>query len=58
MLIIGDNVEADDDSLEGKIDGIDGLDKKNMPSHEIRVMTKGKRIENRFIIKNSQGDLK
>jgi hypothetical protein len=47
--------DAEDDSLEDEVNKL--LD-ESTPSHEARRITKGKKIENRFIIINSQGDLK
>jgi hypothetical protein len=47
--------DAEDDSLEDEVNKL--LD-ESTPSHEARRITKGKKIENRFIIRNSQGDLK
>jgi hypothetical protein len=59
ILIIGGNgdvgPDAEDDSLE---DELNKLVDESTPSHEARRITNGKSKENRFIIRNSQGDLK
>jgi hypothetical protein len=50
---------VDEIDVENSLDeGVREVVVGNVPSHEARVITKGKRIENRFIIRNSQGDLK
>jgi hypothetical protein len=57
MLIIGGNGEVEtevgDDSFE---DEVRELFNESTPSQEAMRMTSGKKIENRFIIKNSQVD--
>ena len=59
MLMIAGNEDVDteviDVSLENEVSKM--LDER-IPSHEARIMTNGKKKENRFIIRNSQGDLK
>ena len=59
ILILGGNgdvgTDAEDDSLEDELNKL--LD-ESTNSQEARRITKGKKIENRFIIRNSQGDLK
>jgi hypothetical protein len=58
-LILGGNgdvgTDAEDDSIEDELNKM--LD-ESTNSQEARRITKGKKIENRFIIRNSQGDLK
>ena len=48
---------VDEIDVENSLDeGVREVVVGNVPSHETRIMTRGKKIERRFIIRNSQGD--